>query len=291
MSLEDMNKDINTAFEKLKITSKENEDIIIERSHYSHFTPLILSAINHIREKKKRPDTSSIYDYIMKTQASNADKVLIESVIAKLTLEDKIVNKKTPQSLDSFYNFTKEIEYIQYDHSQNQLQSTNSSDINFSFLSETAPSIDKNLQTPIRESSIANNEVPNNQNNIKNPSDNPTFKENTPHIHTNIGISKLKPESNDMLHFSEIDKLEAKFDALKSLVTCEISNLANKLDSLSLVLIETSETLEKRDVSNSKLLQDNFEFLRMEVLSKDKLINYLMEIQTTILNLVTSAKN
>ena len=28
-----------------------------------------------------------------------------------------------------------------------------------------------------------------------------------------------------------------------------------------------------------------------EILSKDKLINYLMETQTTILNLVTSAKN
>ena len=41
-----------------------------------------------------------------------------------------------------------------------------------------------------------------------------------------------------MLHFSKITKLEAKFDALESQVTCEISKLANKLDSLSLVLHE-----------------------------------------------------
>ena len=38
----------------------------------------------------------------MKTQASNVDKVLIESIIAKLTLDSKIVNKKTLQRLDSF---------------------------------------------------------------------------------------------------------------------------------------------------------------------------------------------
>ena len=58
-----------------------------------------------------------------------------------------------------------------------------------------------------------------------------------------------------------------------------------------MVLNETSKTLEKRDVNNSKLLQDNFEFLRQEILSKNKLINYLMEKQTTTPNLVTSAKN
>ena len=127
----------------------------------------------------------------------------------------------------------------------NQLQSTNSADINSSFLNETAPSIDKNLQTPIRESSITNNVVVN----IEIPSDNPTFKENTSHVNT----SKLKPDSNDSLHLSEIDELEAKFDALKSPVICEMSNLANKLDSISLVLNETSKTLEKRDVNNSKL--------------------------------------
>ena len=47
-----INKGINTALEKLKITSEENEDTIIEQSDYLHFTPLILSAINDIRGKK-----------------------------------------------------------------------------------------------------------------------------------------------------------------------------------------------------------------------------------------------
>ena len=57
-----------------------------------------------MREKEKVPDTSSIYDYILKTQASNADKALIDSAIVKLTLEGKIINKKPPRDLDSFYN-------------------------------------------------------------------------------------------------------------------------------------------------------------------------------------------
>ena len=159
--------------------------------------------------------------------------IFINSVVVKLTLEGKI-NKKPPQGLDSFYNSTKEIDDIQYDHSQNQLQSTNSSDINSPFLLDTVPSIDKNLQTPMRESSITNSVV----SNTEISSDNHTFKENTSHIDT----CKLKPDSNDTLHFPKFHEIEVKFDALKSLVTREISNLANKLDSLSLVLNETSKT-------------------------------------------------
>ena len=52
MQLEDMDKYINTAFEKLKITSGENEDTI---GDYWHFKPLILSAINNTKKKKKSP--------------------------------------------------------------------------------------------------------------------------------------------------------------------------------------------------------------------------------------------
>ena len=69
-------------------------------------------------------------------------------------MEGKVINKKNPQGLDSFHHSRKVIDNIKYDHSHNQLQGTSSADINSSFLSETAPSIDKNLQTPVREISI-----------------------------------------------------------------------------------------------------------------------------------------
>ena len=50
--------------------------------------------------------------------------------------------------------------------------------------------------------------------------------------------------------------------------------------------IDTSKLKpDSNDSYNSRKLTSK------EILSKDKLINYLMETQTTILNLVTSAKN
>ena len=73
--------------------------------------------------------------------------IFIDSVVVKLTLEGKI-NKKTPQGLDSFYNSTKEIGNIRYDHSQNQLQSTNSSDISSPFPLDTVPSMIKLYRHP-----------------------------------------------------------------------------------------------------------------------------------------------
>ena len=48
----------------------------------------------------------------MKTQASDADKVLIEIVIVKL--EGKVANKKNPEDLASFYNSTNVIDNIQH---------------------------------------------------------------------------------------------------------------------------------------------------------------------------------
>ena len=78
----------------------------------------------------------------------------------------------------------------------------------------------------------------------------------------------------------------AKFDALKSHVTCEISILANKLDSLLLVLHEALKTLEQHDVRNS-----SYRFHRTEILSKDEFITYLMEAQSAVLDVVTSVKN
>ena len=97
----------------------------------------------------------------MKTQASDADKLLIESVIVKLTLEGKVVNKPPPQDLASFYNPTNVIDNIQHGPSQNH--SINSCNINSSILSETSLSTENNLQTPIREISVSNSEIPENQ--------------------------------------------------------------------------------------------------------------------------------
>ena len=64
----------------------------------------ILNAIEIIRDKmKKRPDIDTIHDYIMKTEASNANKtLLIENLVKELNKHNILINKKTTKGLDSF---------------------------------------------------------------------------------------------------------------------------------------------------------------------------------------------
>ena len=67
------------------------------------FKPKILNAIEIIKDKKKkRADIDTIHDYITRTEASNADKTLIENVVRELIRQKILINKKTTQGLDSF---------------------------------------------------------------------------------------------------------------------------------------------------------------------------------------------
>ena len=91
--------DINSTFNNLSLdhsitketTNSENES---PDSLLSTFKPIVLSAIDILHEKKKRPDMDSIYNHIIKTQASNADKLLIERVVTNLMKDNLIINKK-----------------------------------------------------------------------------------------------------------------------------------------------------------------------------------------------------
>ena len=93
MSQEPTEKEISTALEKLSITNdlkKNGENIEIS----SLFKPKILCAIDRIKDKKKRPDMDSIYDYLSRTEASNIGKVFIELILNELVKENFLVNKK-----------------------------------------------------------------------------------------------------------------------------------------------------------------------------------------------------
>ena len=68
----------------------------------SLFKPKILNAVDQIKQKKKRPDLNTIYEYLSKIEASNTDKQLIETILASLVETNIIVNRKTPKILDSF---------------------------------------------------------------------------------------------------------------------------------------------------------------------------------------------
>ena len=61
------------------------------------FKPKILSAIEIIRDKqKKRSDIDTIHDYIMKTEASNTNKTLIENLVKELIKQNILINTPPP---------------------------------------------------------------------------------------------------------------------------------------------------------------------------------------------------
>ena len=61
------------------------------------FKPKILSAIEIIRDKqKKRSDIDTIHDYIMKTEASNTNKTLIENLVKELIKQNILINNPPP---------------------------------------------------------------------------------------------------------------------------------------------------------------------------------------------------
>ena len=91
--------DMNSAFEKLRIASDESD----RNNDLDILKPKILDAIDQIRQRKKRPDTDSIYDFIARTCATNINKELIEVVIEELIAQNDVFNKKTAQGQDSFY--------------------------------------------------------------------------------------------------------------------------------------------------------------------------------------------
>ena len=73
----------------------ENDAILL-------FKPAVLSAIKTIRNKKKRADKESIFDYLTKSLASNIEMELLEHVLTTLMENNLVINKKTPTGLSSF---------------------------------------------------------------------------------------------------------------------------------------------------------------------------------------------
>ena len=78
-------KDISNAFDKLKITRDDRKTDDVNDVTLSLFKPKILNTIDQIKQKKKRPDLNTIYEYLSKTEASNADKQLIETILDLIT--------------------------------------------------------------------------------------------------------------------------------------------------------------------------------------------------------------
>ena len=101
MSLETSDKELTTALERLSITNEITT--INNENNVTILTQNVFDATDSIRLKKKRPDLESISDHIKKTGVFEFDKNSIEKAISELVKLNLIMNKKTPQRLDSFY--------------------------------------------------------------------------------------------------------------------------------------------------------------------------------------------
>ena len=93
MAIETPEKVISTAFEKLAITSNSGDHCITPATIFLHSKSKILAALHEIKEKKRCPDINEIYEYVMKSKASNADKYLIEVIIAELTKQKSLLKR------------------------------------------------------------------------------------------------------------------------------------------------------------------------------------------------------
>ena len=93
---------ISNAFNKFKFTRDDRKIDEVNDEALSLFKPKILNIIDQIKQKKKIPDLNTIYEYLSKTEASNADKQLIETILGNLIETNVTVNRKTPKGLDSF---------------------------------------------------------------------------------------------------------------------------------------------------------------------------------------------
>ena len=94
MALEATKKDINIAFEKLAVTSNGGDHCKTPTTIFSHFKSKILAAIDAIKQKKRHPDIDAIYEHIMKSEASTADKNLVETIIAELTKQNELLIRR-----------------------------------------------------------------------------------------------------------------------------------------------------------------------------------------------------
>ena len=107
-------KEISNAFDKLK--RPETESSIKENNGNldNGIKTMILDSIDKLREKKKRPDIDSIFDFLFKTKATNIDKDTLTDSISQQITQNVLVNRKTPNGYDSLYlsNFDqREIEH------------------------------------------------------------------------------------------------------------------------------------------------------------------------------------
>ena len=102
---------ISIALEKLSILSNKSSSNNVPNKDSGNlsndtigiFKPIIMSAIETIRGKSKRPNIDAIYRHISKSETTNIDRDFIVSVPNDFENENVIYKKPTTQGLDSYF--------------------------------------------------------------------------------------------------------------------------------------------------------------------------------------------
>ena len=106
-----LNNGISIELEKLSILlDKSNSNDVpnkdsgnLSNDTIGIFKSIIMSAIETIRGRSKRPDIDAIYRHISKSETTNIDRDFIVSVSNDFENENVIYKKPTTQGLDSYF--------------------------------------------------------------------------------------------------------------------------------------------------------------------------------------------
>ena len=146
-------KDISVAFQRLSITPETRKHGNELKQLTTPFTTKYFTAIEILRkEKKKRRDTKSIFEYLKKNETTDISEIQVEEYLNEMITLNLIFNKKTDEGLDSFYKTTETNDEIPLDLSYpTESNHPNIGEKNSQYnLSEILrqPAIERNIQTP-----------------------------------------------------------------------------------------------------------------------------------------------
>ena len=211
----------------------------------------VLKVINHIKYvNKKKPSTLKIFSYLQNNRASNYIYELLENKIAELK-NDGVIDEtfEITNLIEEVLNFPEDDVDITSENSDISCLNTQSWQVGKE--NDATPSLNINTLTP-------------------NP-------------------QAVFPSDFEILFQSLEDKLKGKISAIKSYLLDEVYDLKNELKVLQdNYLTENSESNEKEEIcalkQKVKSLEVENKFLRNDVVSKQNLIDSLLEHNSNLLN-------
>ena len=224
-----------------------------------HLEKKVFEAIDILKnKKKKRPITKSVCELIKKNCNISIRESETENFIDEMINKKLIYNKKTDQGLDSLYENT-EID--------------GETPLDLSYLSESKNSNNFEENTFCNLSQILSQQFIPQAKDLETP------------------LDKIELITRDKITIEKFTlKFEAKTSALKNYIDSEFSEVNKMINSVSENMNQLSKMFDTIQKDRSLQLNENIEFLKNELKSKDEMIKSLIETQTLVLETVKNSK-